>query len=277
MSMNRREFVGTAVAGLTSAAAAFAAGKIPIAVQVYSVREVAQKDTAGVLAQIAKIGYQGVEFAGYYGHSAHDIRKILDDNGLKAAGTHIGLETLLGDQLPKTMEFNRTIGNKNLIVPGFAQKYRSSIAAWKDTAKLFSEIAAKVKPEGFTVGYHNHNLEFEKMEGEVPFDVFYGTASPDVKVQLDIGHAARAGANVLDVIRRYNGRIVSVHVKEYAPANDNAVLGDPGGAIPWKDVFKALAASPGMEWYISEEEAKACKATECIETSFGRLRKLAQS
>src|SRR5262249_18759203 len=165
--------------------------KIPIAVQVYSVREIAQKDTAGVLARIAKIGYQGVEFAGYYGHSAQDIRKILDDNGLKVAGTHIGLETLLGEQLPKTGEFNRTLGNKNLIVPGFAQKYRSSITAWKDTAKLFGEIAARLKPEGMIVGYHNHNLEFEKMEDQVPFDVFYGAASPDVKVQLDIGHASR--------------------------------------------------------------------------------------
>ena len=163
---------------MSTSAAAFAAKTFPIAVQVYSVRQIAQQDLAGVLAQIAKIGYQGVEFAGYYGHSAQDIRKILDDNGLKAAGTHIGLETLLGDQLPKTMEFNRTIGNKNLIVPGFAQKYRSSIAAWQDTAKLFSEIAAKVKPEGMTVGYHNHNLEFEKMEGQTPFDVFYGAASP---------------------------------------------------------------------------------------------------
>src|SRR5215831_14773788 len=124
MSMNRREFVGTAVAGLTTAAAALAAKKIPIAVQVYSVREIAQKDTAGTLAKIAKIGYQGVEFAGYYGHSAQDIRKILDDNGLKAAGTHTGLDTLLGDQLPKTIEFNRTIGNKNLIVPSLPQKYR---------------------------------------------------------------------------------------------------------------------------------------------------------
>src|SRR5207237_9030482 len=139
MTMNRREFGQTALAGLASTAAAFAAEKIPIAVQVYSVREIAQKDTAGVLGQIAKIGYQGVEFAGYYGHSAQDIRKILDDNGLKAAGTHIGLESMLGDQLPKTLDFNRTIGNKNLIVPGVAQKYRASIAAWKDTAKIFSD------------------------------------------------------------------------------------------------------------------------------------------
>ena len=272
MSMNRREFGQTALAGLASTAAVFAAKKIPIAVQVYSVRQIAQNDTAGVLAQIAKIGYHGVEFAGYYGHSAQDIKKILDDNGLKAAGTHIGLDTLLGDNLPKTIEFNRTIGNKNLIVPGVGQKYRSSIAAWKDTAKIFSEIAAKVKPDGFTVGYHNHNLEFEKLDGEVPFDAFYGAASQDVKVQLDIGHAARAGANVVDVIHRYKGRIISVHVKEYAPTNDDAVLGD--GVIPWKDVFKGLAASPGLEWYISEEEGKSCKGTECIQKSYERLHKM---
>jgi sugar phosphate isomerase/epimerase len=272
MSMNRREFGQTALAGLVSTAAAFGAKKIPIAVQVYSVREIAQKDTAGVLAQIRKIGYQGVEFAGYYGHSAQDLKKILDDNGLKVAGTHIGLETLLGEQLPKTVEFNHVIGNKNLIVPGVGQKYRASIAAWKDTAKIFSDIAAKVKPEGFSVGYHNHNLEFEKMDGEVPFYAFYDTASPDVKVQLDIGHAARAGANVVGVIRRYKGRIVSVHVKEYSPQNPEAVLGE--GVIPWKDVFKALAASPGMEWYISEEEGKSCQGTSCIEKSFPRLKKM---
>src|ERR1044072_9958668 len=98
MIIKRREFVGTALAGLASGAAAFAAKKIPIAVQVYSVREIAQKDTAGTLAKIAKIGYQGVEFAGYYGHSAPDLRKILDDNGLKTAGTHTALDTLPGDQ-----------------------------------------------------------------------------------------------------------------------------------------------------------------------------------
>src|SRR5262245_19248549 len=142
MTLNRREFGQAAFAGLASAAAAFGAGKIPLAVQIYSVRQIAQKDLAGVLAQIARLGYRGVEFAGYYGHSADDIKKILTDNNLKAAGTHIGLETMLGDNLPKTLEFNRTIGNQNLIVPGVSQKYRASIAAWKDTAKIFSDIAA---------------------------------------------------------------------------------------------------------------------------------------
>ena len=243
--------------------------------QVYSVRQIAQKDTAAVLAQIAKIGYQGVEFAGYYGHSAQDIKKILDDNGLKTAGTHIGLETLLGDQLPKTMEFNHTIGNKNLIVPSVPQKYRATIAAWKDTAKIFSEIAAKVKPEGFTVGYHNHNLEFEKVDGEVPFDAFYGAASHDVKVQLDIGHAARAGANVVDVIRRYKGRIVSVHVKEYAPGNDDAVLGDPGGHSLEGSVQRPRRFARDGVVHLGGR-GRSCAGTECIDKSFERLRKMTQ-
>lgn len=272
MIINRRDFAKTALAGLASSTRLFAAKKIPIAVQVYSVRQIAEKDTAGVLARIGKLGYQGVEFAGYYGHSAQDIRKILDDNGLKAAGTHIGLETMLGDNLAKTTEFNHVIGNKNLIVPGVAAKYRSSIQAWKDTGKIFSEIAAKVKPEGFTVGYHNHSLEFEKMEGQVPLYAFYDAASPDVKVQLDIGHAARAGADPVEVIKRYKGRIVSVHIKEYLNDSAEPALGE--GIIKWKDVFKALEASHGLEWYISEEEGKSCKETECIQKSIEWMHKM---
>ena len=85
--------------------------KIPIALQIYSVRKEAEQDLAGVLAAVAKMGYEGVEFAGYYGHSAQDIRKMLDDNGLKCCGGHLGIDTLLGDALPATIEFQQTLGN----------------------------------------------------------------------------------------------------------------------------------------------------------------------
>ncbi len=272
MIINRRDFARTALAGLAAAPRVFAAKKIPLAVQVYSVRAIAQQDTAGVLARIAKLGYQGVEFAGYYGHSAQEIRKMLDDNGLKAAGTHIGLDTMMGDNLAKTTEFNHVIGNKNLIVPGFATKYRSSIQAWKDTAKIFSDIAAKVKPEGFTVGYHNHTVEFQKMDDQVPFYAFFDTASPDVKVQLDIGHAQQGGADPVEIIHHYRGRIISVHVKEFSKDKAEAVLGQ--GDVQWKAVFKGLESSPGLEWYISEEEGKSCKETECIARSIEILHKM---
>jgi sugar phosphate isomerase/epimerase len=270
MTMNRRLFGSVALGGLASLRC-LGQKKIPIAVQIYSVRSIAAADTAGVLAAIAKLGYQGVEFAGYYGHSAQAIRKMLDDTGLRAAGTHISLDTLLGDNLTKTTEFNHTIGNKNLIVPSLPGKYRGSITAWKDTGKLFSEIAEKVKPEGFTVGYHNHTAEFQKVDGETPFDAFFGAASSDVKVQLDIGHAAGGGADPVEVTRRYRGRIVSVHVKDYSPAGE-VTVGE--GTVKWKDMFAALESSPGFEWYIVEEEGRSCQGTDCIAKTIGVLHKM---
>ena len=91
--------------------------RIPIALELYSVREDAAEDTVGTLEAVAKMGYEGVEFAGYYGHSAEDLRKICDDLGLQIIGTHTGLDTLLGDQLQATIDYNQILGNKYLIVP----------------------------------------------------------------------------------------------------------------------------------------------------------------
>jgi sugar phosphate isomerase/epimerase len=261
-----------AVSGMASSAGLLAARKIPIAVQLYSVRQIAQKDLAGVLQEVSKLGFKGVEFAGYYGHEAAAVRKMLDDNGLKAAGTHTALDTLLGENLAKTMAFNRTIGNRNLIVPSMPKKYSATIEGWKEAGRLFNEIAGKVKSEGFVVGYHNHTAEFEKKDSEMPFDAFFGAANRDVKVQLDIGHARRAGADPVEVIKRYKGRVISVHVKEYAPDNPSAALGE--GLVPWKDVFQALESVGGTEWYIVEEEAKTCQQFECIAGAIARLRKM---
>ena len=91
--------------------------KIPIGLQVYSVRNEAQKDLAGVLAQVAEMGYEGVEFAGYYNWPAEKIRKVLDQHNLKCCGTHTGVPAMMGDEFAKTVEFNKIIGNKNLIAP----------------------------------------------------------------------------------------------------------------------------------------------------------------
>jgi sugar phosphate isomerase/epimerase len=272
MLISRRSLGQITLSGLTASARLLAQRKIPLAVQLYSVRQIAAKDLSGVLKQVSKLGYQGVEFAGYYNHPAKDIKTMLDDNNLKAAGTHIQLDTMLGENLAPTLEFNRTIGNKNLIVPGLGQKYRASIAAWKDTAKIFNEISDKVRPQGFDVGYHNHTQEFQAMDGQLPFDAFFQVTKPAVKVQLDIGHARRAGADPVDIIQRYKGRIISVHVKEYSPDNPEPALGD--GVIKWKDVFSALEAVGGTEWYIAEEEGKSCKEYECIAGAIERLRKM---
>ncbi|MHC4604284.1 MAG: sugar phosphate isomerase/epimerase family protein, partial [Planctomycetota bacterium] len=115
--------------------------RIPIGVQLYSVRKECEKDLQGTIQSVAKMGYEGVEFAGYYGRDAKTLRKLLDSVGLVCCGTHTQIGTLLGDELPKTIEFNQTLGNKFLIVPGLPEEYRSSRKAWQETAKLFNELS----------------------------------------------------------------------------------------------------------------------------------------
>ena len=189
--------------------------KIPIGVQLYSIRDECAKDLPGSLAKVAKIGYAGVEWAGYYNKSGKELRKLQDDHGLKACGTHIGLDQLLPDKLNATMDHNRAIGNKFLIVPGFS-KERYVGQAWIDTAKLMSELAAKVKPQGFRVGYHNHHIEFTSEGGKTLWEIFYENTSADVVMQMDTGNALCGGADPVALLAKYPGRAGTVHLKPYS-------------------------------------------------------------
>jgi len=130
--------------------------KIPIGLQLYSVRGDCAKDLPGVLKAVSAMGYQGVEFAGYYGRTAKELRTLLDDHGLKCCGTHTHLGTITGDALKETVGFNQTIGNKYLIVPGLPRENSASAEALKKTGEFFTEVAEKVKPQGMRVGYHAH-------------------------------------------------------------------------------------------------------------------------
>jgi sugar phosphate isomerase/epimerase len=267
-NISRRTFGGIAAAGLAGVLQA-KGKKLPIAVQLYSVRTLCAKDLAGTIAGVAKLGYQGVEFAGYFDHSAQELRKMLDANGLKCCGTHNGIDKILDENLAKTIEFNQVIGNRNVIVPGFPPKYRDSINAWRSTEELFNKVAAQIAPQGMRVGYHNHSLEFKPVDGQVPWDVFFGNTSKDVVMQLDIGHAVHAGADPVAVLKRYPGRAKTVHVKEYSPTKKDAIVGD--GEVKWKEVLKACETVGGTEWYIIEEESNAYAGLDGIDKSLKRL------
>jgi sugar phosphate isomerase/epimerase len=273
---SRRHFIGTTAVGTAALVAgsnrllAAARKKIPIGVQLYSVRSVFPGDVPGTLAAIKKIGYDAVEFAGYASKDAKTLRQLLDDNGLKCCGTHTALPTLVGDALPKTIEFNETLGNPNLVVPSMPGA--KTLEAWAKNAEKFDEIAEKLKPHKMRVGYHNHTMEFQPVEGQPLQDFFFGKASKDVFVQLDIGHCARAGADPVAYLKKFPGRVISVHVKEYSPAKRDALVGE--GAIKWPEVFDACENVAGTQWYIIEEETGAYKGLEGIERSFQNLKKL---
>ncbi len=244
--------------------------KLPIGLQLYSVRDDAARDLAGVLKAVARMGYDGVEFAGYYGHSAADIRKMMDDNGLQCCGGHIGLDLLLGESRIETIEFQRTLGNIYLIVPGLSSNRTSSKAAWLETAGVMNEIAAALKPHGMWTGYHNHHTEFHSMDGEMPWDIFFGNTSDDVIMQFDTGNAMHGGAEAGPFLRRYPGRAITVHLKEYSATNDKALIGE--GDVKWNEIFDLCETVGNTKWYIVEQESYAYPPLDCADRCLQKLR-----
>jgi len=219
------------------------------------------------------MGYEGVEFAGYHDRSAQDLKQMLDDLGLKVAGSHIRVDGLQGDGLQETIEFAHALGNKWVVVPGLPGQYTESKAAWQRTADLFSEAAEALKPAGLKLGYHNHKAEFEtRHEGERAWDIFFDRASPDVFSQLDIGHTLRGGGDALEVLRKHPGRFATVHVKEYDPQDDGTLVGD--GVVPWAEVFALCESTAGTEWYIVEHEVYPVPPMDCVRICLENLKEM---
>ena len=245
---------------------------IPIGLQLYSVREDAAKDLAGVLAAVAKMGYTGVEFAGYYGHSATDVRKMLDDNGLICCGGHIGIDNLLPENFDATVEYQRTLGNRFLIVPGLSPQWNGSREAWLNTAKTLNEIADKLEPHGMRTGYHNHHTEFIPFPGteELPWDLFFGITTDKVIMQFDTGNAMHGGAEAGPFLRRYPGRAATVHLKEYSPTDSKALVGE--GDVKWAEIFELCETVGKTEWYVVEQESYAYTPLECADRCLKNLR-----
>jgi sugar phosphate isomerase/epimerase len=250
-----------------------AAKKIPVALQLYSVRTDCEKDLPGVLKAVAKMGYDGVEFAGYYKRSAKELRKMLDDLNLKVAGTHIGLNTLQGDEFQKSVDFNKELGNKFLIVPWMDPKQNATKEQLTATAQAFSAIAARLKPLGLMTGYHNHHWEFTPLStGELPWDIFFGNSGSDVVMQLDTGNAWHAGKDVVPYVRQFPGRARTVHLKEFSKKDETALLGE--GDVDFKKCFELCESIGATEWYIIEQESYKYEPLKCVDLCLQNLRKL---
>lgn len=279
--LSRRTFLqrtagaAAAVASSTStklfAADNYGGKKIPFGLQLYSVRNECAKDLDGTVKAVGKMGYKAVEFAGYHGRDARSLRKLLDESGLKCCGTHIALDTLLGDNLPKTVEFNKTLGNQFLIVPSLPGKYTRNRQGWEEAADLFSELADKVKPDGMRVGYHNHSVEFKPIDGGVPWDIFFNRARKEVVIQFDTGNGVASGGDPVVYLKKHPGRVASVHVKPFSKAKPNALIGDD--ELPWKEIFHICETTAGVEWYIIEYESDAYPPLVSVEKTLDVMRR----
>jgi len=244
---------------------------IPIALQLFSVREECQKDLRATLAAVRDFGYEGVEFAGFYGWTAGEVRKLLDAVSLAPCGSHTPLDQLLGATFDKTVEFNRAMGNRNLIVPGLPSEYHSP-AGWAKAARLFNELSERLERIGMRLGYHNHSIEFQRDGDQLPWDIFFGGTRSEVTMQLDLGNARIAGADPISLLKRYPGRARSIHVKDYLPGKPDVMLGSSD--FDWRALFRICEATGGTEWYIIEHESRDAPALDAAKESLGRFRRL---
>jgi sugar phosphate isomerase/epimerase len=237
------------------------AKKIPVGVQLYSVREQAGKDLPGVLKSVKEMGYDAVEFAGYYGYSAYDVKKLLDQVGLKACGTHTGLDQLLGENFQKTVDFHKVIAAEYVNVPWMPKERRNSVPAIAQTAKLFNELAEKLQPFGMKIGYHAHGDDFTPISKRNAWEILFASTSSDVMMQMDTGNAMEGGADPVAMITQFPGRCETIHLKEFGGPH-GAVVGE--GNVKWQEVFDFCQTAGGTKWYIVEHEVQGVDAMASI-------------
>lgn len=249
--------------------AADAGKKIPVGLQLYSVREACQKDLAGTLEAIAKMGYKGVEFAGYYGHDAKAVRKMLDNTGLVCCGTHTGLDQLQGNKFKPTVELHQTLGCKFINVPYIPEERFSTVEKCKQLGQEFSALAEKLKADGMRVGYHAHGGDFKKIGDETYWDLFFANTSKDVNMQLDVGNCLDGGGDPYAILKKFPGRAMTIHIKPHG--NNNATIGQD--QLRWNEIFELIEKPGKTEWYIVEYEVDAAK-TDGIKACIEGLRKM---
>jgi len=250
---------------------------IPISLQLYSVRDDCAKDFDAALERVAKMGFAGVEFAGYhkYQGKAKELRQKLDSLNLKCAATHIGTGTLKGDSLKQAIEFHQILGCKFLIVPGdgdFTKPDKNQALA-----ETFNQISATLKPLDMYCGYHNHTHEFDKHEGKTYWDWFAERTSKEVVLQQDCGWTTTAGYNPAEYVKKYPGRTKVTHFKPTVVGNDSTkkpILGQD--SVDWKAVIAACRDFGGTEWITVEQELypDGKSPMECTELSFAGLKKI---
>jgi sugar phosphate isomerase/epimerase len=243
---------------------------LPIALQLYSVREDAKNDLFHVLAKTKEFGYDGVEFAGYYGHEASEIKKALDDLGLKAEGTHTAIAEFSDEKLGATVEIHHTLDCKFAIVPWIPEDMRNSEEACHKTAAIFTELTEKLKAYGLRTGFHAHDGDLIPLStGKSAWDLLAANTPDEFILQYDTANGMSGGADPVQPILNWPGRSTSVHLK--GPGEE--LVGEAG--IDWPKVFEACETVGKTQWYVVEHEDYAkMSALDAVKVCIENLRAL---
>ncbi len=224
---------------------------VKLGVQLWSLNGYEPDDFGKVLQTVSEIGYDGVEFAGFHGMPAEELKRRLADENLAVAGSHTGLN-LLREQFEATVDYNLAIGNRRLIVPGVGEDVRGSLDGWRRFADELCGYQERVRSLGLLVGYHNHDFEFRPLEGKIPYYEFLRWLPSQMQMQLDMGWCFLAGHDARDIFRAFPGRFGSVHVKAFCKALESARLGEDD--VDWARVLPVAVEAGKAEWFVVEHE-----------------------
>jgi sugar phosphate isomerase/epimerase len=219
---------------------------LPVALQLWSVREDMKRDFAATVAEVARIGYAGVELAGYGNLDAKGVKAALDTAGLKVAGMHVGIPALRGDP-EKVIGDALMFGTRNVVIPSWPSNQFVSVAAVEKIAEELNAVGSKLRASGLQLSYHNHAAEFKLLEGRTVFDCLLGASEPrNLTAEVDVYWANFAGYSPEKFVRDNGARVRLVHLK------DQTELG--GGPVNFAPIFAAVESIGAAEWYIVEQE-----------------------
>jgi sugar phosphate isomerase/epimerase len=239
-----------------------------IALQLYTVRDQIARDFKSTLYRVAEIGYTAVEFVEYGKFSSHDMAALLADTGLQAVGSHVGLPALEKD-FNREINYCLDLGCTLLVIPSIEKKWRTSEGV-KRLCTTLNEYGRRAQERGVTLAYHNHDFEFHpNAAGELIIDKLVAGTDPTlVKLELDLFWTAFAGANPVDFINKYPGRIVALHLKDMTPRRKFTEVGD--GTLDIAGSSKAAQAS-GTQYFIVENDTPSVPSLASARRSFDNI------
>jgi len=230
--------------------------------QLYSVKDETEKDFIGTLEKLGNkgMGYTGVEFAGFDGIPAEEMKRVLDENGLKALASHTGIDRLLNN-LDEEIAYHKIIGAEYIFCPWADMETKADVL---ELAKKLTPVTEKITAAGLKFGYHNHAHEFAVEDGEYLLDILFDNLPDSAIMELDIYWSEYAGVDSLAYMEKHKDRLEVLHVKQIDKDKNNAELSK--GLIDFADVIKK-AQKMGVKHFILEQEEYESSSMESVENA----------
>lgn len=244
-----------------------------IGIGLYTVREQMAKDPKGTLEQIAKIGFKKIEPFGFdgkqvFGMSASEMNQVCKDLGLKFVSGHIDYN-LFNENWETALEYMNTVGQEYAVWPWLPPE-RRNVDSYKQIAEILNKAGEKSKPAGVQVCYHNHDFEFDNLDGQVPMDILANETDADlVKFELDLYWVSKAGEDQVEQFNKFKGRVPLWHVKDMADTPERGFAEVGEGVIDYRSIFAAKEVSGMKHFFVEQDQSE--DPLKSIEISYKNL------